>query len=152
MIADAFRSCPVERLQLEAFDFSALSDGSFLTAATCRGLQSLWVRGSIVPLGFVSDDLLRLCAANGVFDLKCIEDENEQPHVLSEDVILDFCFPSNALPDGQQHRLVPYDFEASDAFVASFFEVGAFTNLFVCMPTALHRVLGEHVTQKNLVF
>lgn len=56
----------VRRLCFKFVDFSALDDDAFLVAAGCRGLQTLMVQWSVIPSGFVTDDLLLFVAAQGL--------------------------------------------------------------------------------------
>lgn len=55
-LIDALRSAAVRRIQVFNTDFSALDNDALQIVAACHGLQSLEVKRSVVPSGFVRDD------------------------------------------------------------------------------------------------
>lgn len=71
-----------------------------MVALGCRDLQSLDVHESIVRSGFVTDDLLRASLAKGLFRIRFSDNNSDAPHSLSEDHVMDVCFPADAAPGG----------------------------------------------------
>jgi hypothetical protein len=97
MLTDAIRSGAVKFLHFCGVDFSALYDDAFLIAVGCRGLQSLVVCRSVVPSGFVTDDLIRHSVAQDLLQLWFSANESDAPHSLSDEAVLDFFFPAGAV-------------------------------------------------------
>lgn len=106
-------------------DFSALDADAFLVAVGCRGLKTLLLRGSVLPNGFGTDDLIRSSVAQGVFQLAA-EDNSDAPRTLSDDVVLDFFFRADAVPARESLDLVLDGYGVNDMFLTRFFEVSTF--------------------------
>ncbi|KAH7684434.1 hypothetical protein AAVH_41058, partial [Aphelenchoides avenae] len=125
-LTDAIRKGAVERLHFSRIEFSALDNDALLVAVGCRGLESLGVRRSVVPRGFVTDDLLRSSVAQGLLELSIYDNVSDLPHRISDDVFLDLYCPSDAAPATQPLSL---DLEGSgltEKFMQKFFEVSDF--------------------------
>lgn len=124
-LLDAVRGSAVPRLHLSGVDFSALGDEALLVALGCRDLHSLVIRRSYIASNyFITDELLRSCGAKGVRELNIVENHRDTPPKISEDAILDFCFPASTASEDQKLNLVLEDSDVTGMFVARFFEVG----------------------------
>ncbi|KAH7712330.1 hypothetical protein AAVH_20337 [Aphelenchoides avenae] len=115
-LSNVFRSGAARYLDLSIADLSVLGDNAFVDAVRCRKLQ-------VILCGFrgrlLSDDVLRWCAANGVLELAMWGNKCEDEHMLSEDCILEFCFP----PNGMRRTLSVSNLtRASDTFAVKFIE------------------------------
>lgn len=129
-LCDAIRSGAVQGLGFNGVDLSTLGADSFLPVVGCRGLQSLKVRRSVLPNGFVTDDLIRSSAARGVLQLSS-EKNSDAPSQLSDKVILDFFFQADVAPcERESLRLVPEGYGVDETFLKRFFEVSTFVVLF----------------------
>lgn len=96
-----------------------------MVAVGFRGLQSLDVRQSVVPSGFLTDDLIRSSAAKGLPELYFVENESDAPSRLLEEAVLDFFFRADAAPEGQSLSLMLDGAWLTDMFLAKFLEAGA---------------------------
>lgn len=119
-LVHAIRGGTVRDFHFSQVDFSALDDDAFLVAICLHGLQSIALWTCVVPSGFVTDDLLRSGIAKGLVDLRFVVTKIDR---LSEDAILDFCFPGDAVPGGRSQCLVLEGSGVTDMFVKNFFEV-----------------------------
>lgn len=124
MVVDAKRSGGVRQLQFACVDFSALGPDAFLLAVAFRGLRSLVVIKSVVPGGFGADDLLRVSVVNGLRYLPYENNENDSPHLLSDDAVLDFSFPKDAAALGSPSLYLMLEGTAiTEMFFTKFVEV-----------------------------
>lgn len=116
-LTQIFSSGAVRHLLFVYVDLSALDDSAFVDAVRCRELGVSWcgVRGKLL-----SDDVLRSCAASGVIDLHVCANKSGGEHTVSEEALMDFCFPPNG-----PTRAVSFDNLAttSDTFALKFIEV-----------------------------
>lgn len=122
-LIDTVHSGAVWRLRCMNVDFSAVDDDTFLVAIGCRGLKSLCVGLSVVPLGMVSDDLIRSGAANCLLELCFATNSSDTRLSLSDDALLDFCFPVGASIREPSRRLELAGTGITDMFLAKFFQV-----------------------------
>lgn len=122
-LIDAIRSGAVRQLQLSGVDIGALESDAILVAVGCRGLQSLEIGESVLPSGFGMDDLLRCGVARGVPDLSLYENDGDAPHGLSDNGVLDFCFPVDAAPEERSLHLNVESSGVTNMFFAKFVEV-----------------------------
>ncbi|KAH7695339.1 hypothetical protein AAVH_19370, partial [Aphelenchoides avenae] len=121
IVVDAIRYGAIRRLKFECVDFSALDDGALLETVACRGLQSFVVRRSVVPSGFVTDDLIQFSVANDVFRLWIFKNESEIPRRLSEDALMGLYFSAESAP--RRRTLLALDGSwVTDMFLTKFFE------------------------------
>ncbi|KAH7698752.1 hypothetical protein AAVH_34150, partial [Aphelenchoides avenae] len=119
-LMDALRSGAVRSLEFFRVDFSALNNDAFVMAVGCRGLQSIEVDRSVVPSGFITDELLRISAANGVLKLGFCQNKSSEPHRLSEDAILDFFFRADAVSGQLSLRLLLDGSGVTEMFLTKF--------------------------------
>lgn len=122
---DAIRSGAVRFLHFRRVDFSALNDGALMVLVGCRGLQSLTVDYSVVPVGFVRDDLIRASVAKGFPELHLSKNTNGTPHRISEDATLGFFFPADSARARQAIKLRIEGSRITDTFFTKFVEVKA---------------------------
>ncbi|KAH7699854.1 hypothetical protein AAVH_33038 [Aphelenchoides avenae] len=115
-LTNILRSGAAPHLLFEYMDLSILPDNALVDTARCRKLEVSWcdVRGRLL-----SDDVLRSCAANGVIELTVWANKSEDEHTVSEEALLDFCFPQNG-----PSRRVAFDNlpTPSDTFAVRFFQ------------------------------
>lgn len=104
-ILDAIRHGAVRRFDFDCVDFNALDTDELLVAFSCRGLQLLEVDRSVVPSGFVTEDLLRSSAAKGVLELRFTRNPSNALPGISEVAVLDFCFSADAASEGSRLTL-----------------------------------------------
>lgn len=122
-LIDAIRIGAVKCLLFAGVDISALADDAFLAAVACRGLKSLVVQRSVLASGFSMDELIRFSAPKCLTQLSFHENKSDAPHSLSEDAVLDFCFPPDAAPGRHSRTLVREGSGITDLFLTKFFEV-----------------------------
>lgn len=122
---DAICQGAVQRLGFGGIDFSALADDVFMIAVSCRGLQSLVVKYSVVPSRLVTDALIRSSVAKGLARLWLIDNKLDSSIRLSDDAVLDFCFPADATAKGQAGSLMLDGSAVTDIFITKLFEVSA---------------------------
>lgn len=125
-LSSAIRSGAVCRLSFYGVNLSALDHEAFLVAIGCRGLQSLSVESSVVPRGFVADDLIRTRTAKDLLQLSYADNKGDAPHRCSDDDVLDFYFPTDAAPEVQSRHLNLEGFKVTDMFLTKCFEVSIF--------------------------
>ncbi|KAH7673102.1 hypothetical protein AAVH_42419, partial [Aphelenchoides avenae] len=121
---EALRNGAVQLLHFIDVDFSALDSDVLLLAVGCRGLQSIRIHGSIVPSGFVLDDLIRSSVANGLRQLWFFESRSDAPHGLSENATVDFIFRANTAQRRQQDPilLMLEGPQVTETFLTKFFK------------------------------
>lgn len=86
-LIEAMRSGAVNRLYFRSVDFSALDDDALSVVLGIRGLQSLDVRASILPSGFLIDSLIRSIATKGLLELCFVENNSDALNRLTEDAV-----------------------------------------------------------------
>lgn len=84
-VVDAVRCGDVRNVSFSGVDVSSLDCDVFLVAVGWPRLESLAVRHSVVPRGFVSDDVLRCCAPTRNFRMFYYTNESDAPHGISDD-------------------------------------------------------------------
>ncbi|KAH7703236.1 hypothetical protein AAVH_29597, partial [Aphelenchoides avenae] len=114
-LTQIFRSGAARHLQFWFTDLSLLGNNAFLEAMRCRELEVIHCgfRG-----GLLSDDVLRSCAANGVLELEIRANNTEEEYAVSEDALLEYCFPQS----GPSRMLHVDNLPVSDTFAAKFLE------------------------------
>lgn len=125
-LVDAVRYGLLRNLSFDRVNVSALDGDFLLGAVNWPGLKSLGVRRSVVPRGYVSDDLLLCCAAKvPKFALSYFTNESDTPQVVSDDAILEFFFPAHAVSGETWQNLVLECTGVTETFLAQFLEVSA---------------------------
>lgn len=127
LLVDAILNGTVRRIEFFGVDFSALDDDALLVAAGCHGLRSLMFKQSVMPRGFVIDDLIRASDAKGVLRLTIYGNNNDAPLRVSEDAVLGFFLPADAAHGGSQRSLLFDCNGITDTFALKLFEVSIYT-------------------------
>ncbi|KAH7707727.1 hypothetical protein AAVH_25029 [Aphelenchoides avenae] len=120
ILIDAIRNGAVRGLFFNGIDIM-LDAKTFLLAADCRGLQTLLLRGCLLPNSLNTDELIRSSVAKGLL-LLASENNSDAPRTLSEDGVLDFFFRANAVPGGKPLILMLNGYGLTATFLTSFFK------------------------------
>lgn len=121
-------------------DFAALYDGALLSLLSRVPLSELIINDSVVPAVMINDAVVRQCLASGVTSLKIgyfakIEVVRGKFFDVSEEAILDYCFPTSEQHRGKQRSVQLEDIRVSDTFLSRFIEVCASLDLTGSSPS-----------------
>lgn len=126
LLLNSFANGHVGRVDISNVDLRALSDRALFDLTTSSGLAELHIRFCVVPASFVQDAFLRHCQSASVRLLSISRNDILDGDVfsLSEDGVLEFCFPNQAMPNAPHRRWLNLDcFRVSPLFLKKLLQV-----------------------------